>query len=242
MFFDATFIILIPAIILSIYAQIKVSTTFKKYSQVPNRLGITGAEVATAILNGRGTMAGVEVEKAELVRRGVLGVTVEGIAGSLTDHYDPGARVLRLSESVYGSDSIAAVAVAAHEAGHALQHAVVYPWLGLRSFTVPFANIANMAYFPIIILGIFIPAFFPQLLNILIVLYSFVVFFTIVTLPVEFNASRRALLVLKEGGYLAADELPAAKKVLDAAALTYVAATVAAILTLVRLILLRNRS
>jgi Zn-dependent membrane protease YugP len=239
--FDSTMLILIPAIIFSIVAQIKVSMAFLKYSQVPNRRGITGAQVAAEILQGRGTSAGVEMEKKELVRRGIVGVTIEGIGGSLTDHYDPSAKVLRLSETVYGSDSIAAVAVAAHEAGHALQHAITYPWLGLRSFTVPFASIANMAYLPLIIAGIFIPTMFPMFLDILIILYIFVVFFTVVTLPVEFNASKRALLILREGGYLAEDELPGAKKVLDAAALTYVAATVTAILTLLRLILLRNR-
>ena len=234
-------IVLIPAIIFSIVAQIKVSMAFNKFSKIPNRRGITGAQVAAEILQGRGTAAGVEMEKREMVRRGILGVTIEGVGGSLTDHYDPSKKVLRLSETVYGSDSIAAVAVAAHEAGHALQHAVTYPWLGLRTFTVPFASIANMAYFPIILAGIFIPAYFPMLLNILIILYMFVVFFTVVTLPVEFNASKRALMILREGGYLADDELPGAKKVLDAAALTYVAATLSAILTLVRLLLLRNR-
>ncbi|MEI6521414.1 MAG: zinc metallopeptidase [bacterium] len=242
MFFDSTIIIIIPAIIFSIIAQIKVSMAFKKYSQISNRRGITGAQVAAEIMQGRGTIAGVEFDKKDMVRNGILGVKIEGIGGSLTDHYDPSAKVLRLSESVYGSDSIAAVAVAAHEAGHALQHAITYPWLGLRSFTVPFASIANMAYIPLILAGIFIPSMFPAFINILIVLYIFVVFFTIVTLPVEFNASRRALLILKEGGYLAEDELPGAKKVLDAAALTYVAATLTAILTLVRLFLLRGRN
>jgi Zn-dependent membrane protease YugP len=242
MFFDSTIIVIIPAIIFSIIAQIKVSMAFKKYSNIPNRRGITGGQVAAEILQGRGTIAGVELDKKDLVRSGILGVTIEGIGGSFTDHYDPSAKVLRLSESVYDKSTIAAVAVAAHEAGHALQHAVTYPWLGLRSFSVPFASVANFAYIPLILASIFIPAMFPTFINILIVLYIFVVIFTVVTLPVEFNASRRALLILKEGGYLAEDELPGAKKVLDAAALTYVAATLAAVLTLVRLFLLRGRN
>ncbi|MHB0936967.1 MAG: zinc metallopeptidase [Armatimonadota bacterium] len=239
-YFDYTMVLLIPAILLSLYAQWKVSSTFAKYSQVPNRRGLTGAEVANAILNGFGTSAGIEQHKFAEARSGLAAVHVEPVPGSLSDHYDPGARVLRLSEPVYGSRSIAAVSVAAHEAGHALQHAVAYPYLGLRSVVVPVAQFGSKLAFPILIVGFIIPSLFMQALNIAILLYIGIVAFTIITLPVEFNASRRALRVLEEGGYLATDEMPGARAVLNAAALTYVAATVSAVLMLLRLILLRN--
>jgi len=242
-FFDYTMVVLIPAILLSLYAQWKVNSTFAKYSKVPNRRGLTGADVATAILNGYGTSAGIEQGKFAEARGGLAAVHVEAVAGTLSDHYDPGARVLRLSEPVYGSRSIAAVSVAAHEAGHALQHAVRYPFLGLRSMTVPLANIGSNLVWPILIIGMIAGSkVFMGALNIAILLYLGVVAFTIITLPVEFNASRRALRVLEEGGFLAQDEMPGARAVLNAAALTYVAATVSAVMMLLRLVLLRNMS
>lgn len=239
-YFDYTMVLLIPAVLLSLYAQWKVSSTFAKYSEVPNRRGLTGAEVAHAILNGYGTSAGIEQGKLAEAKAGLAAVGIEAVPGSLSDHYDPGARMLRLSEPVYGSRSIAAVSVAAHEAGHALQHAVAYPYLGLRSLTVPVANIGSNLVWPILIVGFLVPTMLVGALNIAILLYLGVVAFTVITLPVEFNASRRALRVLEEGGYLAPDEIPGARAVLNAAALTYVAATVSAVLMLLRLLLLRS--
>jgi len=239
-YFDGTMLLLIPAILLSIYAQWKVQSTFAKYSKIRNRRGVTGAQVADAILRGYGTAAGIEADKMAAAQAGLAAVNIEATPGELSDHYDPRGKVLRLSESVYASDSIAAVSVAAHEAGHALQHAVAYPYLGLRSVVVPVANIGSKLAFPILIVGFFIPVLFVQALNIAILLYIGVVVFTLITLPVEFNASRRALRVLESGGFLAADELPAARAVLSAAALTYVAATVSAVMMLLRLVLLRN--
>jgi len=239
--FDNTIFLLIPAIILSIYAQWKVRSTFTRYSQVPTQRGMTGGEVAVHILNGQGAAAGVERGNEALARAGMLGVRVEITSGALSDHYDPSARVLRLSEEVYSSDSIAAVSVAAHEAGHALQHAVQYPFLGLRSMAVPLANIGSQLTFPILLIGM-LAGMFTQALSIAILLYLGVVAFTVITLPVELNASNRAMQVLAQGGYLTEGELPGARAVLSAAALTYVAATVSAILTLLRLVILRDMS
>lgn len=241
-FGDPTFLLIIPAIVLGIYAQWKVTSTFKTYSQIRTRRGQTGAEVAAGILEGFGTAAGIEPTRAEMARTALLGVRIQPIPGSLTDHYDPTAKVLRLSESVYGSNSIAAVSVAAHEAGHALQHSVSYPFLGLRSMTVPVANIGSMLTFPIILIGMLIHPLLVPALNIAILLYLGVVAFTLITLPVELNASHRALLVLEKGGYLTAEEMPGARAVLSAAALTYVAATLSAVLMLLRLLILRNMS
>lgn len=241
-FGDPTIVLLIPAILLSLYAQWKVQATFSKYARVPTARGLTGAQVAEAILAGHGTAAGVEVDKMDLVRHGVSGVSIQPVSGELSDHYDPSARALRLSESVYANSSIAAVSVAAHETGHALQHAAAYPYLALRSFTVPVANIGSMLAFPIIFVGMLIPTIFPAAINIAILLYLGVVAFTVITLPVEINASRRALRVLEHGGFLTAEELPGARAVLNAAALTYVAATLSAVIMLVRLLILRNMS
>ncbi len=240
-FHDPTILLVIPALILSFYAQWKVQHTFTRYAEVRTRRGITGAEVAQAILSGYGTAAGVEAGQGERARMGIAAVRVEATEGALTDHYDPTARVLRLSESVYGSDSIAAVSVAAHEAGHALQHAVQYPFLWLRAVTGPVANIGSMLAFPIIFVGMMLGMFKPAL-DLAILLYIGVVAFTVLTLPVEFNASRRALAVLEHGGYLQTDELPGARAVLNAAAFTYVAATLSAVLMLLRLFILRGMS
>ncbi|MBT4484577.1 MAG: zinc metallopeptidase [Candidatus Latescibacteria bacterium] len=228
LFFDPTMIIIIPGIILTLWAQAKVSSEFKKFSKIGSRSGMTGAEVAREILN----------------TNGLHGVNIEPVKGHLTDHYDPRAGVLRLSESVYGSKSIAALGIAAHEAGHAVQHAVKYPALALRTAVAPAAATGSQLGIWVFMIGILISYFSKGsmlwLMDVGIILFSVAVFFTLITLPVEFNASKRAIIVLEEGGYLTADELPQAKKVLDAAALTYVAAAATAVLTLLRLIILRG--
>ena len=226
--FDPTMIIVIPGIILTLWAQAKVSMAFKKYSRVGARSGITGEGVARAILD----------------QNGLQGVGVEHIAGNLTDHYDPRAGILRLSDAVYSSRSIAALGIAAHEAGHAVQHAVRYPALALRTAVAPVAATGSQLGIWLFMIGMFIPYFTNSnttwLMDAGIILFSVAVLFTVITLPVEFNASRRAIKVLERGGYLTTDELPKAKKVLDAAALTYVAAAATAVLTLLRLLILRN--
>lgn len=240
--FDNTIWLLVPAILFSLYAQWKVQSTFAKYAQIRTRRGMTGAEVAAAMLGGYGSAAGVERGQQQKAAAALGAVSIEYVPGSLSDHYDPTHRVLRLSEPVYGEASIAAVAVAAHETGHALQHAVAYPYLALRSLAVPLAQYGNMLAFPILFGGMIMGATaFRFALDLAILLYLGVVIFTVITLPVEFNASHRALRVLSEGGYLAQDEMPGARAVLNAAAMTYVAATVAAVLTLLRLLLLRGR-
>lgn len=238
--FDNTFWLLIPALLLSFYAQWRVQSAFNTFSRVRTRRGVTGAEVARAILTGYGSATGILPGQAGQAAT-AADVRVEYTPGQLSDHYDPRDRVLRLSDAVYGSDSVAAVAVAAHEAGHALQHATGYAPLALRAVTVPVAHVGSMLAFPIIFVGMIIPGLMKPALDVAILLYIGVVFFTVITLPVEFNASARALRVLEHGGYLTTDEMPGARAVLQAAALTYVAATVSAILTLLRLLLLRGR-
>lgn len=240
-FGDSTIVLIIPAILFGLFAQWRVKAAFTKYAQRRTQHGLTGAQVAAAILRGHGAEAGVAHADAMRLRQGLPGVRIEAIPGQLSDHYDPAAHVLRLSESVYASDSIAAVSVAAHETGHALQHSVRYPFLVMRSLAVPVANIGSALTFPIIVIGSLAGCFAPAL-NIAILLYLGVVAFTVITLPVEFDASRRALRVLEQGGYLTAEEMPGARAVLHAAALTYVAATVSAMLMLLRLIILRDMS
>lgn len=207
--------LILPALIISIYAQAKVSSTFKKYSQVRASRGISGSEVAATLLR----------------RNGMSGkVRVEATSGSLTDHYDPMARSVRLSETVYGSNSIAAVSVAAHECGHAIQHNQEYGPLELRHRIVPVANFASSASFPILLIGlIFLNS---KLILAGIILFSAVVLFHLVTLPVELNASRRAVLQLSDSGLISSQEIPMVRKVLGAAALTYLAAALSAIVNL----------
>lgn len=206
---------ILPALILSIYAQFKVKSTFSKYSQVRSARGITGTDAASILLR----------------RNGLAGqVKIEAVAGSLSDHYDPQARVLRLSQDVYDSNSIAAIGVAAHEVGHAIQHSQQYGPLELRHKIVPVANFASSASFPILLLGLFLNI--ADLIFIGIILFSAVVVFHLVTLPVEFNASSRAVGQLVEAGVITSEETPMVKKVLGAAALTYVAATLSAIANL----------
>ena len=221
--FDWTFFILIPAFVLALYAQRRVRSTFNKYLRVPASGRLTGREVAEILLN----------------RNQLSEVKVEPVAGELSDHYDPRSRRLGLSPQVYGGRSVAALGVAAHEVGHAVHHGTGYSALTLRDGLVPVANLGSTMLFPLIIGGLLFQI--RPLLDIGIILFSFAVLFQLVTLPVELDASRRAKNMLRESGLLAEAELQPAAKVLNAAALTYVAATAVAVLTLVRLILLRGR-
>jgi Zn-dependent membrane protease YugP len=224
MFFDQYFLILVvPTLILSMIAQVKVKSTFSKYSQVRCSSNVSGRDAALRLL------------KASSIND----VAVEPVRGSLSDHYDPRSKTLRLSEPVFAQPSIAAVGVAAHEAGHAVQHARGYGPLVLRSTLVPVANIGSSIGPWLAIAGLFFS--FPLLLNLGIILFFFFFLFYLVTLPVEFNASARALAMLKSNGILTATELEGAKKVLTAAALTYVASALTAIMSLLRLVLLSRR-
>jgi Zn-dependent membrane protease YugP len=223
-FWDWTLILLVPALLLGIYAQAKVSSSFSRYSQIPSARGITGAQAARAILDAAG-----------------LGHVDIRVAGArLSDHYDPRTQTLSLSPEVGDSDSLAALGVAAHEAGHAIQHASGYLAFRLRSALVPVAQFGTSLGFILFFVGLL---FFRSglLLNLGILLYAGAVLFTLVTLPVEFNASRRALALLSERNILVADEISGARKVLSAAALTYVAAALMAVLQLLRLIMISRR-
>ena len=213
----AGLMVMFIGIAITLWAQFKVKRTFRKYDEFVARSGATADQVARDIL-----------------RRGGLPVGVEPVQGHLTDHYDPRDRVLRLSESVYGNRSLAAIGVAAHEAGHAFQHAQGYVPLSLRTSLVPVANLGSKAAWIFIIAGALFSIF--ELLFLGIVFFSAAVVFSIVTLPVEFNASSRAIQILADGGYLTSDEIPASRKVLNAAALTYVASALVAILELLRLL------
>lgn len=219
-FWDPTMIILIPAVIISLYAQMKVSSTFHRYSQVPSNRGMTGADVARYILN----------------KNGLYDVPIERIGGQLSDHYDPKTRVVRLSADVYGSTSLAALGVAAHEVGHAVQHDTGYMPLYIRNTVIPVTQIGSYLAIPLFFLGIFMSS--PMLVKWGVLLFGAIVFFQMVTLPVEFNASSRALRTLGNEGILDASELKGTSKVLRAAALTYVAAALMAVLQLVRLVLI----
>lgn len=219
-YLDPTYLLLIPGILLALWAQSKVQITFNKYSKVASNSGASAATVARNILD----------------YNGLSDVPVEMVAGHLTDHYDPSAKVLRLSESVYHSTSIAAIGIAAHEAGHAIQHQTEYTPLKVRSMLVPIAQIGSNASWFLILLGILMSN--PMMARFGVILFSAAVLFQLVTLPVEYNASSRALVVLEGGGYLDRDEVGGAKKVLNAAALTYLAAALISILQLIRLIIL----
>ncbi len=215
MIFDPLyFIMIIPALLLSIYAQIKVKSTYSRFSKVPTFRGVTGALAAREILRASG----------------IGDVDIELTRGFLSDHYDPRSRVLRLSESVYAGNSIASVGVAAHEAGHAIQHAQGYAPLRMRSALVPISSLGSNLAWPLLMIGFI---FMSQSLILAgIIFFSLAVLFQVVTLPVEFNASSRALMALPATGILSEDEVKGARKVLSAAALTYVAAATAAILQL----------
>ncbi len=220
MFYDVTMILMIPAVILALIAQVRVKGAFDRYAKVPARSGLTGAEMARALLESEG----------------VTNVAVERVNGSLTDHYDPRSLTLRLSDSTYNSSSVAALGVAAHEAGHVLQHRDEYAPLMLRNVAVPTVNFGSMLSWPIFVAGMVLS--WQPLLYVGIALFSLTVIFALITLPVEFNASRRALAILENKGYLQPDEMEGAKKVLSAAAMTYVASAVSAILQLLRLLIL----
>jgi len=224
-YWDFTFILLIPAFILAVYAQQKVRSTYSRYSRMMASSRISAAEVAQQILSTSGA-GEVKIERAR---------------GRLTDHYDPRKRVLRLSEGVYNSNSLAALGIAAHEAGHAVQHHSGYFPLHIRNSIYPVANLGSTLAFPLFFIGfIFSQNGSKLLMDLGILLFTGAVLFTVLTLPVEFNASRRALVLLKEGRYLDDKEIVGARRVLSAAALTYVAATAVAVLQLLRLFLLRS--
>ena len=216
---DPTYILIIIAAIISLIAQGLVKSTFSRYSKVAGARGITGAQAAEIILRANG----------------INDVTVQRVSGSLTDHYDPRNKTLNLSDAVYASTSVAAVGVAAHECGHAIQHARGYAPLSFRSALVPVANIGSQLSWLFIILGIFFGGS-HTLIMIGILMFSAAVLFQLVTLPVEFNASGRALKLLSETGILQKDEVSDTRKVLSAAALTYVAAAATAVLQLLRLL------
>lgn len=223
-FYWWSLILLAPALVLGLYAQARVSSSFNKYSQIPSRRGLTGAEAARQLLDSAG-LNDVGIE----------------IAGSqLSDHYDPRSRMLSLSPTVGQSNSLAALGVAAHETGHAMQHADGYAAFRLRSAIVPVANLGSNLGFILFFFGLI---FYRNglLMSLGIILYSAAVLFTIVTLPVEFNASKRAVTLLENRSILMGEELDGAKKVLNAAALTYVAAALMAMLQLLRLILISRR-
>lgn len=224
MYWDQTIIILIPALIFSLIAQLMVKGTFSKYSGVRNSRGYTGADAARAILD----------------RNGLSYIRIEHINGELTDHYDPGANVIRLSDSVYNNDSVAAVGVAAHEAGHAVQYAEGYGPIKVRSAIIPITQFGSNLSTPLVIFGIIFSS--NVLITAGILFFCTVVLFQAITLPVEFNASGRALKVLREEHFLDDDEMKGAKSVLTAAALTYVAAMFSALASLARLLLIRNRN
>lgn len=219
-YFDATYVLLIPAILLSFWAQAKISSAFNNYSEVRSINGYTGADAARKLLDADG----------------LYDVPVEVIPGKLTDHYDPANRVLRLSEEVYYGSSVASIGVAAHETGHAFQHREHYVPLEIRNSIVPAVNLSSNASWILFFIGMIFSI--PFLARIGVVLFAAVVVFHLVTLPVEFNASSRALKLLESRGILYGDEVKGAKKVLSAAALTYVAAALMAISQLIRLIII----
>lgn len=222
-YFDPTYSLVLIGVILCLAASARVRSTYAKYGRVRSRSGLTGREAAERILR----------------RAGIYDVRIEHVSGNLTDHYDPRSKVLRLSDATYQSASVAAVGVAAHECGHAIQHERGYVPLQIRSAIVPVANFGSTIAWPLILLGLLFNSRSSYLLiQIGILAFSFAVLFQIVTLPVEFNASGRAVKILGESGILLPDELSMTKKVLGAAALTYVAGAASAILQLLRIILL----
>lgn len=221
-FWDPTMILLLPALILAIYAQTKVKSTYAKYSRIKNFRGMSGYQAAMEILRING-IHDVEVEETE---------------GMLSDHYDPRVKKVRLSSANYRGTSLAAVAVAAHECGHVIQHHTGYFPLQLRHSILPVTNLGSWLAFPLFLLGFFLRT--PFLMDLGILFYAAVVAFHVVTLPVEFNASSRALVQLQSHGFLAQEEIDGARKVLNAAALTYVAATAMALMQLIRLLIIRG--
>ena len=226
-FFDSGMILFVlPAMFLAMYAQSRVNNAYTRYSRLYPATRLTGAQVARQLLDNAG------LEQVKVIQT----------EGRLTDHYDPRAKVVRLSAPNYGDNSLASLGIAAHEVGHALQHDQDYLPLSIRNSFVPLAGFGSKAAFPLFFVGfLFSRGSLAIFMDIGIALFLFAVFFQLVTLPVEFNASSRALAVLKDGGYLHGEELSGAKKVLDAAALTYVAALAVSLAQFFRLLLLRNR-
>ena len=218
-YYDPTYMLIVISALISLFAQILVNSRFSKYSRVRSRSGMTGAQAAERILQSQG----------------IYDVAIQRVSGKLTDHYDPRNKTLNLSDAVYASTSVAAVGVAAHECGHAIQHARGYAPLSFRSALVPVANIGSQLSWLFIILGIFFGGS-HTLIMVGILMFSAAVLFQLVTLPVEFNASGRALKLLSETGILQKDEVSDTRKVLSAAALTYVAAATTAVLQLLRLL------
>jgi Zn-dependent membrane protease YugP len=221
-FFDPTMFLLIPAVLFAGWAQLKVKSTFAHYSNIRSRQGVTADEVARMLLD----------------RFGLSAVPVNRVKGQLTDHYDPRGRTLGLSDSVYGNSSIAAIGVAAHEVGHAIQHSAGYAPLAIRNNIVPVVSLVSGGAIPLFFLGFFVQS--ASLMNLGILLFLGVIAFHLVTLPVEYNASSRAIAILGQTGALSSDELQGADKVLNAAAWTYVAATLMAVMQVIRLLALRN--
>lgn len=215
--------IMIPVFLFALYCQIKVKNSFNKYSRVHNRRGMTGADAAYKLL----------------MLNGVTDVKIKQIGGSLTDHYDPRTKEICLSQSVFNSTSVAAIGVACHEAGHACQHAQGYAPLKLRNAVIPATRIGSYLGVPLALIGMFL--YSNTLIYAGIILYAAVALFQFITLPVEFNASKRALQTIEANGFLEGEEYSGAKKVLTAAALTYVAALASALATLLRLFLIANR-
>lgn len=224
MFYDPTYLLVLPAIIFALIAQVMVKSTFSKYSDEKNEHGYTAKEVARKILD----------------ENGLYSVGIEYISGNLTDHYDPSANVIRLSDSVYNSTSVAAIGVAAHEVGHAIQHAQGYAPIKIRQAIIPITQIGSSLALPLVFIGMLFGAL-QWLVPVGIFLYTGVVLFQAVTLPVEFNASGRALKTLDENVILYKDEVRMAKKVLTAAAMTYVASMFSSLMSLLRLILISGR-
>ena len=218
--FDGTYVLIILAFLISALVSAKMNATFSKYSKVRSYCGMTGAQAAQRILSSAG----------------IYDVRIEHVSGKLTDHYDPSNKVLRLSDAVYGNTSIAAIGVAAHECGHAVQHAKNYVPLSVRSAIVPVANFGSQLSWPLFLAGLIFS--FRPLLMIGILLFCAALLFQIVTLPVEFNASARALRMLDETGIMGRQEIRGTKKVLRAAAMTYVAAVIGSLLQLLRLLIL----
>jgi Zn-dependent membrane protease YugP len=224
-YWDYTFILLIPPFLLAIYAQNRVKSTYKRFSKVLASSRISASKVATQILSSSGARD----------------VKIERVSGKLTDHYDPRKKILRLSEGVYGNSSLAALGIAAHETGHALQHHAGYFPLQIRNAIYPVASLGSSLAFPLFFIGFIFSRQGPSILmDIGILLFAGAVVFSVITLPVEFNASKRAMKLLEERGYLKEKELQGARQVLQAAALTYVAATAMAAMQLLRLFLLRG--
>ena len=221
-FYDPTYFLVLIGFLLASFASVGVQSAFNKYSKVPSLRHYTGRDAARKILD----------------ENGLYDIRVENISGNLTDHFDPSANVIRLSDSTYNSDSVAAIGVAAHEAGHAVQYANGYAPIKIRNSMVPAVNLCSTLAMPLFIIGLILQM--VNLANIGIILFSTALIFQLVTLPVEFDASHRALKILNQSAMLEEDELKGAKKVLRAAAMTYVAAVLASALQLLRLVLISN--